>query len=181
MPRAMFTHADDAAEQLRLALEAHRRHFGRRPGGVWPRNPAVSDDVVRLAADHRVEWMLSDEGVLSRSLASPIIRDAQGRVTQAEQLYAPYRVQGNGPPIHLVFRDAPLSNAIGFEYQNSPADEAAADLVRRLHAIQQQQQDTPFLAVIARSEEHTSELQSPCNLVCRLLLEKKKQYPYAHN
>src|SRR2546426_9059480 len=28
-----------------------------------------------------------------------------------------------------------------------------------------------------RSEEHTSELQSPCNLVCRLLLEKKKQTP----
>src|SRR2546426_7042464 len=29
-------------------------------------------------------------------------------------------------------------------------------------------------AVPERSEEHTSELQSPCNLVCRLLLEKKK-------
>src|SRR5688500_20087017 len=29
-------------------------------------------------------------------------------------------------------------------------------------------------SVAARSEEHTSELQSPCNLVCRLLLEKKK-------
>src|SRR2546426_9338384 len=28
-----------------------------------------------------------------------------------------------------------------------------------------------------RSEEHTSELQSPCNLVCRLLLEKKKNVP----
>src|SRR5256885_9386849 len=28
-----------------------------------------------------------------------------------------------------------------------------------------------------RSEEHTSELQSPCNTVCRLLLEKKKQPP----
>src|SRR2546426_7785741 len=27
---------------------------------------------------------------------------------------------------------------------------------------------------VLRSEEHTSELQSPCNLVCRLLLEKKK-------
>src|SRR5256885_3562206 len=27
---------------------------------------------------------------------------------------------------------------------------------------------------VVRSEEHTSELQSPCNLVCRLLLEKKK-------
>src|SRR5688500_19659213 len=28
--------------------------------------------------------------------------------------------------------------------------------------------------LLERSEEHTSELQSPCNLVCRLLLEKKK-------
>src|SRR5256885_3923414 len=33
----------------------------------------------------------------------------------------------------------------------------------------------PGVAVrVVRSEEHTSELQSPCNLVCRLLLEKKK-------
>src|SRR2546426_8866564 len=32
----------------------------------------------------------------------------------------------------------------------------------------------PELAHHQRSEEHTSELQSPCNLVCRLLLEKKK-------
>src|SRR5256885_5467319 len=34
---------------------------------------------------------------------------------------------------------------------------------------------------IMRSEEHTSELQSPCNLVCRLLLEKKKQACIAHH
>src|SRR5256885_15051002 len=31
------------------------------------------------------------------------------------------------------------------------------------------------IAEVSRSEEHTSELQSPCNLVCRLLLEKKKK------
>src|SRR2546426_7994911 len=34
--------------------------------------------------------------------------------------------------------------------------------------------------VSGRSEEHTSELQSPCNLVCRLLLEKKKQRTYTN-
>src|SRR3989454_5014184 len=34
------------------------------------------------------------------------------------------------------------------------------------------------LAGRVRSEEHTSELQSPCNLVCRLLLEKKKKRQY---
>src|SRR5256885_8513241 len=32
-----------------------------------------------------------------------------------------------------------------------------------------------------RSEEHTSELQSPCNLVCRLLLEKKKKISISYS
>src|SRR5256885_13132333 len=41
--------------------------------------------------------------------------------------------------------------------------------------------DIPGFATVGlragyRSEEHTSELQSPCNLVCRLLLEKKKNH-----
>src|SRR5256885_7839147 len=35
-----------------------------------------------------------------------------------------------------------------------------------------------FLMIVWRSEEHTSELQSPCNLVCRLLLEKKKKLSF---
>src|SRR5256885_7263460 len=34
---------------------------------------------------------------------------------------------------------------------------------------------------LQRSEEHTSELQSPCNLVCRLLLEKKKNSAHTHH
>src|SRR2546430_13693497 len=34
---------------------------------------------------------------------------------------------------------------------------------------------------LSRSEEHTSELQSQSNLVCRLLLEKKKNHPIPHN
>src|SRR5256885_7967433 len=58
--------------------------------------------------------------------------------------------------------------------ENSPEAMAevtgvAPDLVRgaaRLYALGAEDH---------RSEEHTSELQSPCNLVCRLLLEKKKK------
>src|SRR2546426_8243576 len=52
---------------------------------------------------------------------------------------------------------------------------AAADLHRRAHGL-----DVHLLAAAQplRSEEHTSELQSPCNLVCRLLLEKKKKINY---
>src|SRR3989454_10424467 len=37
----------------------------------------------------------------------------------------------------------------------------------------------PRVMQCQRSEEHTSELQSPCNLVCRLLLEKKKTIHYS--
>src|SRR5205807_2897236 len=47
------------------------------------------------------------------------------------------------------------------------AEAAVADGIRVLAA-------TPHVREDYRSEEHTSELQSPCNLVCRLLLEKKK-------
>src|SRR5688500_19960609 len=42
-----------------------------------------------------------------------------------------------------------------------------------LHRTYEAEVAGPPLAAALRSEEHTSELQSPCNLVCRLLLEKK--------
>src|SRR5256885_10597140 len=38
--------------------------------------------------------------------------------------------------------------------------------------------DMTNIGTLFRSEEHTSELQSPCNLVCRLLLEKKTHAPH---
>src|SRR2546426_4738683 len=49
------------------------------------------------------------------------------------------------------------------------------------HAQQRGRRDQGHaVAAQLRSEEHTSELQSPCNLVCRLLLEKKKKKIIAH-
>src|SRR2546426_5031431 len=42
------------------------------------------------------------------------------------------------------------------------------------------EKDTVIVLSSTRSEEHTSELQSPCNLVCRLLLEKKKNIHRQH-
>src|SRR5205807_10192058 len=66
----------------------------------------------------------------------------------------------------------PERNGIAFD---TPEGEDVYDLniqVADLNAL------NATLAVIRwkkRSEEHTSELQSPCNLVCRLLLEKKNQ------
>src|SRR5215467_15372087 len=64
-------------------------------------------------------------------------------------------------PYTTLFRSPLELTRLGF------VDGGAAD---RLGALERGRVDEH-----RRSEEHTSELQSPCNLVCRLLLEKKKK------
>ena len=67
-------------------------------------------------------------------------------------------------PYTTLFRS--LKNAYGAQLSHTmPASRSqGAEIADRVENIK-----------INRSEEHTSELQSPCNLVCRLLLEKKKK------
>src|SRR2546426_11940742 len=65
------------------------------------------------------------------------------------------------PIFRAVYRVSPSGAA------TEPAEGAGTALIVEL-LVQPAQHRVP------RSEEHTSELQSPCNLVCRLLLEKKK-------
>src|SRR5256886_13305999 len=52
--------------------------------------------------------------------------------------------------------------------------ELVAQLLGLLHDVRREEDRLPAPAQFQRSEEHTSELQSQSNLVCRLLLEKKK-------
>src|SRR2546426_7534743 len=75
---------------------------------------------------------------------------------------------------------APAHLAGGFDLGEVP--DAGDDLDAHAgHAAPQQLEPWRGLAGLQhRSEEHTSELQSPCNLVCRLLLEKKKKKDYEH-
>src|SRR5256885_8178518 len=66
-------------------------------------------------------------------------------------------------PYTTLFRSPPPSAAM------HPLDDRLEGFHRRLR-----ENAVPEIEDV-RSEEHTSELQSPCNLVCRLLLEKKKK------
>src|SRR2546426_4469332 len=61
----------------------------------------------------------------------------------------------------------------------------ALDYLHRRGEFHTRPPDNPVVVFLdlkmqIRSEEHTSELQSPCNLVCRLLLEKKKHTHRIH-
>src|SRR2546426_5019912 len=90
--------------------------------------------------------------------------------------------------LHALFRSqaesagdlVAVSDQLERLLQRSAAGTAASDgrtLAAQVQRVRQWD-DLPetgrFQLAEARSEEHTSELQSPCNLVCRLLLEKKK-------
>src|SRR5256885_4782988 len=69
-------------------------------------------------------------------------------------------------PYTTLFRSTPDSAAATFAGAGTSYSSAG------------QRRCRPTLVMLnckTRSEEHTSELQSPCNLVCRLLLEKKKK------
>src|SRR2546430_6858484 len=72
------------------------------------------------------------------------------------------------PPRSTLFPYTTLFRSPRFPDRDPPR--RAADSAHRADAIAQ------ALRSRARSEEHTSELQSQSNLVCRLLLEKKKKY-----
>src|SRR5256885_10466796 len=73
-------------------------------------------------------------------------------------------------PYTTLFRSSPLAS------RSYMSDTLCHD-GQRVHP----QNQTPRAETrCERSEEHTSELQSPCNLVCRLLLEKKKNAMHLH-
>src|SRR5256885_2526836 len=57
-------------------------------------------------------------------------------------------------------------------YVEKPLAMNMRELVRAYDVVKKSDR---IVQIGTRSEEHTSELQSPCNLVCRLLLEKKKR------
>src|SRR5256885_7314008 len=77
------------------------------------------------------------------------------------------------PPRSTLFPYTTLFRSVlaGGELPRGGGDDDPARDVR----VRQRRPEVVLPQRLLRSEEHTSELQSPCNLVCRLLLEKKKK------
>src|SRR5205807_5416121 len=104
---------------------------------------------------------LEDSGVIeARPQSGFFVRRAPASVAEPESSRPPKRavtVEVNAL-VDMVFSFARDPDVVAFGSACPSGELFALDRVRRV-----------------RSEEHTSELQSPCNLVCRLLLEKKKR------
>src|SRR5690348_17633426 len=82
-------------------------------------------------------------------------------------------------PYTTLFRSREL-HEIGVAL-GSEVDRVRVDLELHLAIAEPEveQAHTGNVCAVGRSEEHTSELQSPVHLVCRLLLEKKKKKPFS--
>src|SRR5438309_3909964 len=157
LPEHHFSHREDAERQVEMGQGLFERLLQRRPTGMWPSEMAVGESVVGLATKAGVDWMVSDEEVLARSLDTHFYRDNEGRVNAPDQLYRPFEVEREGQSMAMVFRDSQISNSIGFDYQRMSSVDAAHNLVGRLRRIREQQGDKDYLAVIALDGENAWE------------------------
>jgi starch synthase len=157
LPERHFSHREDAERQIELGQGLFERLVGRRPTGMWPSEMAVGEAVIGLATHASLDWMISDEEVLSRSLDTHFYRDNEGRVNAPDQLYRPFNVEREGKSLSMVFRDSAISNSIGFDYQRMSSVDGARNLVGRLKRIREQQGDKDYLAVIALDGENAWE------------------------
>src|SRR5256885_11434747 len=82
------------------------------------------------------------------------------------------------PPRSTLFPYTTLFRSLSAKRVGPTGKAYGLDMTDEMLALARENQKKASIENV-RSEEHTSELQSPCNLVCRLLLEKKKNTNHA--
>jgi alpha-amylase/alpha-mannosidase (GH57 family) len=135
LPRYAGGYPEDAAVQVRRAVEQHQQVFGKAPRGLWPAEGGVCQSMLPLLAQHGIRWLATDEEILSESTHRFISRDGRGNVRNPDQMYRPYKVAEGGCELGIVFRDHALSDMIGFHYQRREPAAAADDFLGHLHGI----------------------------------------------
>jgi hypothetical protein len=131
-----------------MAVDFHRRIFGRPPVGLWPSEGSVCPELLPLAHHVGLRWLATDEGILTRSL------EMEGRPwNRRSALYRPYQAGTPGQELNLLFRDRELSDAFGFVYYRTTPESAAEDVGRRLaQIIREAEQESIVIPVILDGE-----------------------------
>jgi alpha-amylase/alpha-mannosidase (GH57 family) len=128
-----FYWPQDAAAQLQLAVEQHKKFFGRSPRGLWPSEGSVAPELIPLMQQAGIQYFCSDEENLFRSLAGGNVQ-ASGSADRLD-LFQGWTVEHGGASVQAVFRDKPLSDFIGFMAAKNSAGESAAHLLGHLGNI----------------------------------------------
>lgn len=135
LPKHLEGYPEDAERHVRMGVEFHERLFGRKPRGMWPSEGSVCQAMIPFVADAGVEWIATDEQILSCSTDGWISRDGAGYLRNPEMLYRPWRVEERGRQLQMIFRDHAMSDQVGFHYQGYPAQHAVDDFIGKVEAI----------------------------------------------
>lgn len=127
LPENNFKAPEDAEAQIKRAIEFYEETLGFKPKGMWPSEGSVSEEIVSMIKSFGIEWIATDEEILSKSLGQPL---RQGeKLIYPEILYRAYDYKG----ISLFFRDRIMSDLIGFVYSSWDYEKAVDDLISRIN------------------------------------------------
>lgn len=135
LPKKRFQHPEDVDRHIADAVAMYERLFGRRPGGMWPSEGSVSEDIIPIICKHGFKWIATDEEILAESLEVPARLDTTNSLINSGELYRGYKFQKESASISIFFRDHALSDNIGFVYSGWDPERAAEDFVGKLRAI----------------------------------------------
>jgi len=137
LPAKLFFHREDAKAQLDKGLSLYKRMLGRDAKGMWPSEMSVSPAALDLISECGINWIVTDEAILSRTADVGIYRDEHGNLTNPEVVCQPYRARIGDREITMLFREVVTSNEIGFSFGGRDPEEAATALYMRLKHLQQ--------------------------------------------
>lgn len=138
LPDPPYSYPGDAFAHVAKAVKFHQDLFGDPPLGMWPGEGSVAEDVVAHFAGNGVQWIATDQQVLSNSM------DKMGTPKPSCYQCRPYRVDEDGSPgdgggtadeVAIVFRDTGLSNKVGFNFQPLYGQAAAQEFMKDISAM----------------------------------------------
>jgi alpha-amylase/alpha-mannosidase (GH57 family) len=149
LPKRVFNFPQDAQSQIQGAVGFYQERFGKLPCGMWPSEEAVSEDILGLIIQSGVNWIVTDEAMLFKSLGK------KKRITS--YLYQPYQLRRKQGIINIVFRDRNISDLISFVYHRRKPEDAVEDFLGHLKNIEQHFKNKNPLVVVALDGENAWE------------------------
>lgn len=133
---------NDAKLQIELAIKKYEELFGKKPNGFWLSEQCICQKTTEMLSEYGINWTISDEGILSKSLKKEFIRDFEGNLENPFDSAQVYKTKGKNS-IHVLFGDSFFSNLINFGYGNYDYRIAANDLYEKIKIIQSKLQNSP--------------------------------------
>ncbi|NWF66871.1 MAG: glycoside hydrolase [Campylobacterales bacterium] len=127
LPKIGTTFKDDASLHIKNAIDYFKNSLDIDIKGFWPSEGSVSFESVSLFKKEGLNWCLSDQDILFKTLKS----------YDKTNLYKPYSIKTEYGNIHMAFRDKELSDLIGFVYSNWNESDAVVNFISKLQDIYQ--------------------------------------------